>query len=138
MAAEYQSDTETAEDGLLYDYEVVPAGSRFGFELALENAADWQMGMLLLALRPWQAGQVQIGGFRSRGLGYVQLIEPSFTFAELHEREPDDILRMLCDPATLELLGIAPAEHDVETLKPGWYTAFRNELGKQLDEVGHA
>jgi CRISPR-associated RAMP protein (TIGR02581 family) len=131
-------DTETAEDGLLYDYEVVPAGTRFGFELTLENAENWQLGMLLLALRPWQAGQVQIGGFRSRGLGYVQLIAPTFTFAELHEGQPDDILRMLCDPATLEQLGIAPAERDVEALKPGWYTAFRNELGKRLGKVSHA
>jgi len=131
-------DTETAEDGLLYDYEVVPAGARFDFELVLENAADWQLGMLLLALRPWQAGQVQIGGFRSRGLGYVQLIDPSFTFVELREQQPDDLLRMLCDPDTLAQLAIAPAENKVEILKPGWYEAFRNELGKRLREVGHA
>jgi CRISPR-associated RAMP protein (TIGR02581 family) len=67
-------DTETAEPGLLYDYEVVPAGARFHFDLVVENAAPWQLGMLLAALKPWQRGDVQIGGFRSRGLGYVQLV----------------------------------------------------------------
>jgi CRISPR-associated RAMP protein (TIGR02581 family) len=68
-------DTETAEQGLLYDYEVVPAGVRFNFELVIENAAPWQLGMVLLALRPWQNGDVQIGGFRSRGLGHIQLTD---------------------------------------------------------------
>lgn len=67
-------DTETVEQGLLYDYEVVPAGVRFHFDLVVENAAPWQLGMLLAALKPWQRGDVQIGGFRSRGLGYVQLV----------------------------------------------------------------
>lgn len=67
-------DTETVEQGLLYDYEVVPAGVRFYFDLVVENAAPWQLGMLLAALKPWQRGEVQIGGFRSRGLGYVQLV----------------------------------------------------------------
>ncbi|EFO81931.1 CRISPR-associated Csm3 family protein [Oscillochloris trichoides DG-6] len=131
-------DTETAEDRLLYDYEVVPAGVRFGFELVLENAADWQLGMILLALRPWQEGRVQIGGFRSRGLGYVQLIDPTFNFVELHEQQPDDLLRILCEPALLEELGIAPAVNNVEDLKPLWYKAFRNELDRRLDEVSHA
>lgn len=67
-------DTETVEQGLLYDYEVVPAGVRFHFDLVVENAAPWQLGMLLAALKPWRRGEAQIGGFRSRGLGYVQLV----------------------------------------------------------------
>ena len=33
-------DTETAQSGLLYEYEVVPAGTRFAFELTIENAED--------------------------------------------------------------------------------------------------
>lgn len=66
-------DTETSEDGFLYDYEVVPAGMRFAFELVLENAEPWQLGMVLLLLLPWERGDAQIGGFRTRGLGYVKL-----------------------------------------------------------------
>lgn len=131
-------DTETAEEGLLYDYEVVPAGVRFGFELILENAADWQLGMVLLALRPWQAGQVQIGGFRSRGLGYVQLLDPSYHFAEVREQQPDDVLRLFCDPDTLQQLGIAPSGTRIESLQTGWYKAFRDELSRRLQEVRHA
>ncbi len=94
-------DTETAEDQRLYDYEVVPAGTRFDFELVLENADAWQLGMILLALKPWERGEVQIGGFRSRGLGYVQLVGPSdHTEPEMRYSEItsiDDVLSLLAD-----------------------------------------
>jgi len=66
-------DTETAEENILYDYEVTPAGTQFAFRLTLENAEDWQLGMVLLLLKPWQRGEGAIGGFRSRGLGQIKL-----------------------------------------------------------------
>lgn len=94
-------DTETAEDQRLYDYEVVPAGTRFDFELVLENAAAWQLGMILLALKPWERGEVQIGGFRSRGLGYVRLVgpgdreHPEVRFTSV--QTIDDVLSLLAD-----------------------------------------
>jgi CRISPR-associated RAMP protein (TIGR02581 family) len=66
-------DTETAEENILYNYEVTPAGTQFAFRLTLENAEDWQRGLVLLLLRPFERGEAAIGGFRSRGLGQVQL-----------------------------------------------------------------
>ncbi|WP_129678066.1 CRISPR-associated RAMP protein Csx7 [Candidatus Chloroploca sp. Khr17] len=88
-------DTETAGTGLLYDYEVVPAGTRFDFALTMENAEPWQLGMLTLALKPWERGEVQIGGFRSRGLGHVNLEIAEAVYRELNS--VDDLLDML-DP----------------------------------------
>jgi CRISPR-associated RAMP protein (TIGR02581 family) len=66
-------DTETAEENILYNYEVTPAGTQFAFRLTLENAEDWQRGLVLLLLKPFERGEAAIGGFRSRGLGQVQL-----------------------------------------------------------------
>jgi CRISPR-associated RAMP protein (TIGR02581 family) len=66
-------DTETAGTGLLYDFEVVPAGTKFGCEIIVENAADWELGLLMAALRPYQCGQAALGGARSRGLGVVEI-----------------------------------------------------------------
>jgi len=66
-------DTETAGRGLLYDYEVVPADACFHCEIVVENAKPWQLGMLLLGLTPFQQGESSVGGFRSRGLGWVKL-----------------------------------------------------------------
>lgn len=100
-------DTETAEDQRLYDYEVVPAGSRFDFELVLENAAEWQLGMILLALKPWERGEVQIGGFRSRGLGYVRLMGPGDNkqpeVRYISVQTVDDVLSLLADGGGVEV-----------------------------------
>jgi CRISPR-associated RAMP protein (TIGR02581 family) len=115
-------DTETAEQGLLYDYEVVPANTRFSFSLVLENADDWQLGMVLLALQPWQRGEVQIGGFRSRGLGYVRLEQVERRYSEIREGNVDDLLHFLGydTSATSDIVDEARAVH--------WYAAFRDEL----------
>ena len=66
-------DTETASEGLLYDYEVVPAGTAFEFTLVTENARPWQLGLLLLGLAPFERGEISVGGATSRGLGLVAL-----------------------------------------------------------------
>jgi CRISPR-associated RAMP protein (TIGR02581 family) len=78
-------DTETAGERLLYDYEVVPADTRFRCEIVVDNAIDnspeaksqrithWPLGMLFLGLKPFEQGEIAIGGFRSRGLGTVKL-----------------------------------------------------------------
>lgn len=135
-------DTETVDQRLLYDYEVVPAGVRFAFELVLENAAEWQLGMILLALRPWQNGDVQIGGFRSRGLGHVQLQVSHATFNSIGT--PDDVLSLLGyggeHDSTIELPlsrlpGLRPVPgHSIELLAAtpeplkSWFAAFKDAL----------
>lgn len=86
-------DTETVEGGMLYDYEVVPAGTRFDFELVLEQAEAWQQGMLLLLLKPWERGEMRVGGFRSRGLGHVRLENVTRTYATMQSVE--DVLALL-------------------------------------------
>ena len=66
-------DTETASEGKLYDFEVVPAGVKFDFEAIIDNASDWQLGMLYLGLTAFQKGALTIGGGSSRGLGQIKL-----------------------------------------------------------------
>jgi CRISPR-associated RAMP protein (TIGR02581 family) len=66
-------DTETAADKKLYDFEVVPAGTRFRCEIVVENAEDWELGLLMLGLRQFERGEAALGGARSRGLGVVEV-----------------------------------------------------------------
>ena len=66
-------DTGTAAEGLLYDFEVVPAGTTFSCKIVVENADDWELGLLMMALRPFELGEAALGGARSRGLGAVEL-----------------------------------------------------------------
>ena len=62
MVAFIDRDTETAADGMLYDYEVVPAGILFDFQAIVDNAEDWQLGMLYLGLSAFKNGDLTIGG----------------------------------------------------------------------------
>jgi CRISPR-associated RAMP protein (TIGR02581 family) len=119
-------DTETVEQGLLYDYEVVPAGTRFDFELVLENADKWQLGMVLLLLKPWERGEAQIGGFRSRGLGYVQLDVTERRFVAVR----NDVERLL------DLLRSGTTGQISETDENSWYEAFRDELRRLAQREG--
>lgn len=68
-----ERDTETASDGKLYDFEVVPAGTTFTCRIVAENADPWQMGLLMAALRPFSRGEGALGGARSRGLGVAEI-----------------------------------------------------------------
>jgi CRISPR-associated RAMP protein (TIGR02581 family) len=66
-------DTETVGQGLKFDYEAVPAGTAFRFEMVVDNATDAELGLALLGLREFEDGFVTLGGGRSRGLGQVGL-----------------------------------------------------------------
>ena len=65
-------DSQTAVNGLKYDYEVVPPDSQFELCIDLENSTDQDMALLGVALFEWHAGS-SIGGFTSRGLGRFHL-----------------------------------------------------------------
>jgi CRISPR-associated RAMP protein (TIGR02581 family) len=66
-------DTETAADGKLYDFQVVPAGTVFEFKAIVENAEPWELGLLMVGLHQFETEQIPLGGGRSRGLGVVKL-----------------------------------------------------------------
>ena len=66
-------DTETAVDGRLYDFQVVPAGVEFEFRAVFENVEDWELGLLMIGLQQLKMQQIPLGGGNSRGLGVVQL-----------------------------------------------------------------
>ncbi|MSP13170.1 MAG: CRISPR-associated RAMP protein [Chloroflexi bacterium] len=77
-------DTETAHEGQLYDYEVVPAGTRFTGQVVVENATDWQLGLLAAGLREMGEGRLAVGGATSRGLGVMTLDWEGFMVDQAH------------------------------------------------------
>lgn len=66
-------DTGTAGNKLKYNFEAVPPGTAFTFEMVVENATEAEQGLALLGLREFEEGRVALGGGRSRGLGRVTL-----------------------------------------------------------------
>jgi CRISPR/Cas system CSM-associated protein Csm3 (group 7 of RAMP superfamily) len=111
-------DTGTAAEGLLYDFEVVPAGTSFNCRIVVENAEDWQLGLLCAGLAPFERGEASLGGGRSRGLGQVEL---SWTRRTIIDATSQD--------SALEcLLGMTdpPAVDDARLTS--WRSAFIDEL----------
>lgn len=85
-------DTETAADGKLYDFQVVPAGTPFKFKAMVENAEDWELGLLMIGLHQFETEQIPLGGGRSRGLGVVKLeVEEMGWFDARDKNDPDKI-----------------------------------------------
>ncbi len=85
-------DTETASEGKLYNFEVVPAGTEFEVEIILENAATAEQGLVLLGLRAFEQEQALLGGARSRGLGRVKL---TWNWADCYEVDDTDKAALL-------------------------------------------
>jgi CRISPR-associated RAMP protein (TIGR02581 family) len=71
-----------AQRGALYDLEVVPPGSVFFGDIALENYQAWQLGLVVTALDELNDGFAQLGSTKSRGLGVVAVEVTRF----LHEQ----------------------------------------------------
>ncbi|MGV0026852.1 type III CRISPR-associated RAMP protein Csx7 [Phormidesmis priestleyi] len=87
-------DTETAADGKLYDFQVVPAGTAFEFRAVVENAEEWELGLLMIGLHQFETAQIPLGGGRSRGLGVVQLEIAEMNWIDV-ENNPASLLKYL-------------------------------------------
>ncbi len=117
-------DTETAREGLLYNFETVPAGTRFLLEIEADNLQPWQQGLLLLGLAPFMRGEASLGGARSRGLGQVILTDGIWSSWELGPSRAASVIGLLRD-------GPQPAD---EKIQADWRAA----LLAKLEEVTHA
>ncbi len=114
-------DTQTAEARLKYDYEVVPVQTRFDFALVAENLTEAQIGMLFMGLRPFERGEIGIGGFRSRGLGAVQIRWRERKLFEVNG-DPERLFGFLDDrPEVWKLLSD-------EEIRQTYMPKFRDEL----------
>jgi CRISPR-associated RAMP protein (TIGR02581 family) len=76
-------DSETAKDGLKYDFEVVPASATFRLCIVLENATEQDLQLICVGLSEFVHGFGMIGGKRSRGLGACKLQELKVSSLEL-------------------------------------------------------
>ena len=71
-------DTGTAAARRKYDFEAVPASTRFNLTIQMDNLDDTELGLALLVLRALEKEQIQLGGARSRGLGWCKLVDAKY------------------------------------------------------------
>jgi CRISPR-associated RAMP protein (TIGR02581 family) len=119
-------DTETAADGKLYDYQVVPAGTPFDFKAVVENARDWELGLLMIGLHQFETEQIPLGGGRSRGLGVVKLEIDKMRWVDV-EDHPEFLLEYL----KKLVMGDETAYEDAADYKDEWVQKLIDRLTRK-------
>lgn len=66
-------DTGATEAGAKFDYDIIPAGSKFKFTIELDNIEEYQLDLIALALKDIYDDGDLFGGKLSRGIGKCQL-----------------------------------------------------------------
>ncbi|MGI8933473.1 MAG: type III CRISPR-associated RAMP protein Csx7 [Phormidesmis sp.] len=124
-------DTETAVDGRLYDFQVVPAGVEFEFRAVLENGEDWELGLLVMGLQQFKRQQIPLGGGNSRGLGVVQLAIDDVMWVD-PEGDPDALLTYMQRLGTNDLSEYERDVSYVEALNEEWTDALVRYLSSKI------
>lgn len=122
-------DTETAADGKLYDYQVVPAATPFDFKAVVENAHDWELGLLMIGLHQFETEQIPLGGGRSRGLGVVKLEIDKMRWIDV-EDHPEFLLEYLKKLVS----GDETAYEDAADYKDEWVQKLIDRLNNNISQ----
>ena len=69
-----------------YDFETVPAGTCFRLVITAENLEAEERGLLWLGVRELERGHIRLGGFKGRGLGWVELVDLTLHGVEAENR----------------------------------------------------
>jgi len=130
-------DTETAAEGKLYDFQVVPAGTPFEFKAVVENAEEWELGLIMIGLHQFENEMIPLGGGRSRGLGVVKLqLDEMIWVNPSNPQALMDYLKHLVDGQLQPYVKSSP---EIETLKSQWITELLNQLSRLATrETTHA
>ena len=118
-------DTETAADGKLYDFQVVPASTEFQFHAIVENAEPWELGLLMIGLHQFETEQIPLGGGRSRGLGVVKLNIEKMRWVDV-EDDPKFMLQYL----QKLVMGDETAYEDAADYRDEWVHQLIDHLNK--------
>jgi CRISPR-associated RAMP protein (TIGR02581 family) len=127
-------DTETAADGKLYDFQVVPAGTQFEFKAIVENAEEWELGLLMVGLHQFETEQIPLGGGRSRGLGVVKLDIDKMLWLDVTNK-PEKLLTYLQELVDSKTDDDISTYEDGKTFKKGWTEALIKKLGENISNT---
>lgn len=130
-------DTETAAKGKLYDFQVVPAGTPFHFKAVVENAEEWELGLIMIGLHQFENEMIPLGGGCSRGLGVVKLELDEMIWVQ--PSDPPELIQYLKDLVNGQLQSYVKTAPEIETLKHHWSMALLNQLPNLTErETTHA
>lgn len=116
-------DTETAAEGKLYNFQVVPSGTNFHLKIVVENAENWELGLLMIGLHQFESEQIPLGGGRSRGLGVVSLKIDQIQWFET-KGDSRKLLTYLQNQVMKNMNDYQYCEEEMEILKQDWTEAL--------------
>ncbi|MEA5513320.1 CRISPR-associated RAMP protein Csx7 [Nodularia sp. UHCC 0506] len=125
-------DTETAADGKLYDFQVVPAGTQFEFRAVVENAEPWELGLLMIGLHQFETEQIPLGGGRSRGLGVVKLDIREMWWFDYPENKPEELLDYLQRLVQGDKNHYLCSSEQLQSHKQNWTQSLVNYLTENI------
>lgn len=67
--------TGAARRGALFSVEYVEPGSRFRFRIEFINLPNYAVGVVAEALRDMDLGLLKLGGLKTRGFGWVKIVD---------------------------------------------------------------
>lgn len=131
--------TRTAEEGKLFDFELLCAGAQFNlcFELNLTGAEADLRRDLAIALHGLESGAIGLGKRKTRGLGQGRII--SWTVRHYEVTQPNDLVAWLNDdrsrtktaPSIAGLLGVD--EQEVKrAISPAFWLQAKFRLDSSL------
>lgn len=126
-------DTETAADGKLYDFQVVPASTQFEFRAVVENAEEWELGLLMIGLHQFETEQIPLGGGRSRGLGVVKLEIDKMRWFDVNN-DPEKLLTYLQELVSSNTIDDISSYEDGKQFKETWTHALINHLRDNMNK----
>lgn len=83
--------TGAIEDKAKFDYNVVPAGSKFKFEIELNNIEDYQLELIGLALKDIVEDGDLFGGMLSRGIGKCKIEKSDLKIKYVDSKEKNNL-----------------------------------------------
>ena len=72
-------------DRRLYDFEIVPSGTRFNWKIEITNLPNRYLSRILGAVYLMHEGILRIGGLKSRGLGWLRIRRFSLISTDMAE-----------------------------------------------------
>ncbi|WP_373530359.1 CRISPR-associated RAMP protein Csx7 [Nostoc sp.] len=126
-------DTETAADGKLYDFQVVPAATQFDFKAVVENAELWELGLLMIGLHQFETEQIPLGGGRSRGLGVVKLEIEKMRWFDVNN-DPEKLLTYLQELVISNTIDDISSYEDGKQFKQDWTYALIKHLRDNINK----
>lgn len=114
----------------LYDVEFIEPGTRFRFKIRCRNLPNYALGLLAAILKLLHAGEVKLGGFKTRGFGQVKLEDLVISVRDFGEKNEKLRLRAIEEGVDMEV-----DVSDVAEIHNGWLVASGDDAWKLLDRL---